>query len=129
MRSRYSAYALSEVDYLVRTHEPAHPPARDEIARWARSARFTGLEITSVERGGPEDSTGIVEFIARYEEDRAPRIHHERSLFRRIDGRWYYVDQPSEGPAGPAAQRRGSGPGRNDPCPCGSGKKFKKCCG
>ena len=20
-------------------------------------------------------------------------------------------------------------PGRNDPCPCGSGKKFKKCCG
>ncbi|EEU9327863.1 hypothetical protein GAJ43_20320, partial [Escherichia coli] len=19
-------------------------------------------------------------------------------------------------------------PGRNDPCPCGSGKKFKKCC-
>ena len=22
-----------------------------------------------------------------------------------------------------------SGPGRNDPCPCGSGKKYKKCCG
>ena len=20
-------------------------------------------------------------------------------------------------------------PGRNDPCPCGSGKKYKKCCG
>jgi uncharacterized protein YecA (UPF0149 family) len=26
------------------------------------------------------------------------------------------------------AQARSSSPGRNDPCPCGSGKKFKKCC-
>lgn len=31
---------------------------------------------------------------------------------------------------GPAAKRLTSDavPGRNDPCPCGSGKKFKKCC-
>ncbi|HEX5739870.1 MAG TPA: SEC-C metal-binding domain-containing protein, partial [Hydrogenophaga sp.] len=27
------------------------------------------------------------------------------------------------------AQRMGSKVGRNEPCPCGSGKKFKKCCG
>ena len=26
-------------------------------------------------------------------------------------------------------ERRGTKVGRNDPCPCGSGKKFKKCCG
>ncbi len=25
--------------------------------------------------------------------------------------------------------RKGKKPGRNDPCPCGSGKKYKKCCG
>lgn len=25
--------------------------------------------------------------------------------------------------------RRDAAPGRNDPCPCGSGKKYKKCCG
>ncbi|MDE2419122.1 MAG: UPF0149 family protein [Burkholderiales bacterium] len=25
--------------------------------------------------------------------------------------------------------RKEAGPGRNDPCPCGSGKKYKKCCG
>ena len=24
---------------------------------------------------------------------------------------------------------KGDEPGRNDPCPCGSGKKYKKCCG
>jgi len=23
----------------------------------------------------------------------------------------------------------GAEPGRNDPCPCGSGKKYKRCCG
>jgi hypothetical protein len=27
------------------------------------------------------------------------------------------------------AQRTGVRPGRNDPCPCGSGKKYKRCCG
>ena len=26
------------------------------------------------------------------------------------------------------SQRSGKKPGRNDPCPCGSGKKYKKCC-
>ncbi|MBI4720013.1 MAG: UPF0149 family protein, partial [Chitinivibrionia bacterium] len=31
--------------------------------------------------------------------------------------------------AGPAPVTRTSEPGRNDPCPCGSGKKYKKCCG
>jgi hypothetical protein len=31
--------------------------------------------------------------------------------------------------SGPAPARRQAAPGRNDPCPCGSGKKWKKCCG
>ena len=36
----------------------------------------------------------------------------------------------SEGPAeAPKQVIRGPKVGRNDPCPCGSGKKFKKCCG
>ncbi len=29
----------------------------------------------------------------------------------------------------PCTIRKGKKPGRNDPCPCGSGKKYKKCCG
>jgi uncharacterized protein len=29
----------------------------------------------------------------------------------------------------PRPIRREAAPGRNDPCPCGSGRKFKKCCG
>ncbi len=31
-------------------------------------------------------------------------------------------------PSGPW-KRRAPKVGRNEPCPCGSGKKFKKCCG
>ncbi|MBU1092114.1 preprotein translocase subunit SecA [Patescibacteria group bacterium] len=35
----------------------------------------------------------------------------------------------SSSPAGGEVRRGGSKIGRNDPCPCGSGKKYKKCCG
>ena len=61
---------------------------------------------------------GTVEFKARYEQD--GHMHHisENSLFRRIRGRWFYVDTVK-------SQKLG----RNDPCHCGSGKKYKKCCG
>jgi preprotein translocase subunit SecA len=40
-------------------------------------------------------------------------------------------DNPNAAPAGKPATVRKDGPkvGRNDPCPCGSGKKYKKCCG
>jgi preprotein translocase subunit SecA len=29
----------------------------------------------------------------------------------------------------PMPEEKGQKIGRNDPCPCGSGKKYKKCCG
>jgi len=32
-------------------------------------------------------------------------------------------------PAGGAPTAGAKAPGRNDPCPCGSGRKFKNCCG
>ncbi|MGN6702291.1 MAG: UPF0149 family protein, partial [Burkholderiaceae bacterium] len=37
--------------------------------------------------------------------------------------------QPRRRSATPTVQRETPKTGRNDPCPCGSGKKFKKCCG
>jgi SEC-C motif-containing protein len=122
MRSRYSAYALGEIDYLVATHDPKQPPDRDAIARWAKSARFSELEIVEVEAGGPDDDVGVVEFRAKFSENGVEQEHRERSRFARIDGRWFYVD-------GAAPKKRIPKPGRNDPCPCGSGKKYKKCCG
>jgi SEC-C motif-containing protein len=120
MRSRFTAYATGEVDYLVSTEDP--PGDRAAIARWVKEARFTGLEVLSLEAGGEDDEEGVVEFRARYIEAGEERLHQERSRFRKIDGRWCFVQ-------GARPKKSESTPGRNDPCPCGSGKKYKKCCG
>jgi len=129
MASRYVAYTRGNVDYLVETHAPS---TRDDIDRaateeWARRATWRSLEIVSTERGGAGDDAGEVEFIARYVLDGAEHAHHERSQFERSDGRWYFVN--GERVAAPPIRRQAPKVGRNDPCPCGSGKKHKKCCG
>ena len=129
MRSRYSAYVEHAVDYLGETLHPAHRSDWDREAtrRWAEAAQWLGLEIVSTEAGQPGDAEGWVEFVATFNEKGGQRRHHERSRFRFDEGRWYYIDG---GLPKPQTQRH-EGPkvGRNDPCPCGSGKKYKKCCG
>jgi SEC-C motif-containing protein len=128
MRSRYSAYVKQNIDYLVETHMPER---RDDLdipgtKEWAENADWLGLEIIRCEEGGPDDETGLVEFKARYSQDGEEITHHEVSNFRKTDGRWYF----EEGfPARDTYVRPGPKVGRNDPCPCGSGKKYKKCCG
>jgi SEC-C motif-containing protein len=67
-----------------------------------------------------------VEFVARYKFRGKAFAHHELASFRIHEGRWMYVDGIMN-PRPP--QRTADKVGRNDPCPCGSGKKFKKCCG
>ena len=39
------------------------------------------------------------------------------------------IDTGSDGSLGKQPQKAKKEPGRNDPCPCGSGKKYKNCCG
>lgn len=125
MRSRYTAYVLGEIDHLVRTHDPATRTAVDPraIAEWAERAEWRGLEVHQTERGGENDTAGFVEFSAFYVEGGVPRVLRERSRFRRIEGRWFYSSGAVPVSTGVKA------PGRNDPCPCGSGRKYKKCCG
>ena len=129
MRSRYSAYAAGAIDYLGETLHPEHKADwdRDATARWAGSSEWMSLEIRATEAGGENDDEGVVEFIATFREGDQLKAHAERSNFAKVDGRWYYVDGVTPKPA----TQRNEGPkvGRNDPCPCGSGKKFKKCCG
>lgn len=129
MASRYVAYTLGEIDYLLATHDPKTRNQVDRAATedWAKGAEWLGLEILSIEAGGETDQRGVVEFIARYKRNGNDHVHRERSDFRRIDGRWFFVDGK---PVSDAPVRRvGPKIGRNDPCPCGSGKKHKKCCG
>jgi SEC-C motif domain protein len=129
MATRYVAYTLAEIDYLLATHDPKTRSQADRRAteEWARSADWKGLEILSTEAGGPDDERGIVEFVARYELAGKPVAHRERSEFRKIDGEWFFIDGKKV--AGTPIRRTEAKLGRNDPCSCGSGKKYKKCCG
>lgn len=127
MRSRYTAYVVGAIDYVVATHDEA---TRDQIdvaasTAWSKETLWKGLEIVATEAGGEGEATGVVEFIARGITRGAPFAQRERSRFRRVEGRWYYVD--GEVRAIPAKKPKALGP--NEPCSCGSGKKFKRCHG
>ena len=124
MRSRYTGYATGAVDYLLATQVEQD---RAGVERWAREARFLGLEVLGTWDGGPGDERGVVEFAATWESGGARQVHRERSSFERRQGRWIYAS--GEALRGPSVRHEGPRPGRNDPCPCGSGRKFKKCCG
>ena len=88
MRSRYSAYAVTDADHLFRTW---HPRTRPEHVLGTPGTTWTGLEILDVVDGGPDDATGIVEFRASYTDASGPGVVHERSTFVRRAGRWVYV--------------------------------------
>jgi SEC-C motif-containing protein len=128
MRSRYSAYAVGMIDHIERTN---HPGGRDAFDRessiaWSKTSKWIGLEVLSTKEGQSTDQSGEVEFNARYEREGKEHVHYEVGLFERIDSVWYYKEAKNN-----EAQIRRTEPkvGRNDPCTCGSGKKYKKCCG
>ncbi len=116
MRSRYSAYTLGLIDYLVATTLPAQQAAldRDSMRAWSLGSTWLGLEVEGSEL---IDTHAFVTFTARWHDGDGEHRHRERSAFVQQAGRWYFID-----PTVPLKA------GRNDPCPCGSGQKFKKCC-
>ncbi|MCH7372421.1 YchJ family protein [Aeromonas sp. MR16] len=120
MRSRYSAFVLGLGDYLVHSWHPDFLGTLTAEQLSQTDTRWDGLEILAAQ-GGPADDAGTVEFKAWFVEGDERHCLHERSRFVRYQGRWVYTD----GEQDPAPLRVG----RNDPCPCGSGKKHKKCCG
>lgn len=129
MRSRYSAHAKKVFDYLFETTLPANRKEDDRkgTEAWSKKLDWQRLDIRRSENGGPDDPAGTVEFVARYRKNSKAFDHHEVAEFVREDGRWYFKDgQP---PQTAPAVRQGPKIGRNDPCACGSGKKYKKCCG
>ncbi|MCW8920035.1 MAG: YchJ family protein [Sedimenticola sp.] len=129
MRARYCAFALGNIDFLSKSLHPDHRSDHDVEAtrQWAENSDWLGLQIVSTDKGGATDKEGVVEFIATFKEKGVVRNHHERSSFSRVGDEWFFVD----GKIVPPATKVNDTPkiGRNDPCPCGSGKKYKKCCG
>ena len=123
MRSRYSAHALAESAYLLETWHPDFRPQRLELDS---RIRWLGLNIISSEQRGQRT---VVEFEASLLLDGEVSSMHERSAFifqqgNFRQGRWLYT-------SGEQLAARGAPwkPGRNQDCPCGSGRKFKRCCG
>lgn len=133
MRSRFSAYCAVQADYLEQTW---HPSLRSlntvtEIEQFARSVHFVKLHIVSTspqapaaftqpESGFSSSQLGYVEFIASFIANDRRQSLHEISRFVREDDRWYYLD----GSILPSGSEK---LGRNDPCPCQSGLKYKSC--
>ena len=118
MRSRYTAYTQVNIPYIVETTVPAQQPLLDQQAMqlWGDETDWAGLKIIS-HQPFVSKIHSWVEFKAFFNIENGIDAHHERSLFVLISGRWYFVD-----PTVPL-------PGQKQPCVCGSGKKFKHCCG
>ena len=129
MRSRYTAYTLAEIDYIFKSSGARVRREFDAESsrKWAQSAEWKGFEIRRSEGGSEQDTKAIIEFVAHYQVEKADFEHHEIAEFGRVDGEWRFMDGKVVSP--PPVRRETPKVGRNDPCTCGSGKKFKKCCG
>jgi SEC-C motif domain protein len=129
MRARYSGYATGRVDFVEKTHAPESRADFDRKAseKWARDSSWKGLQVLAVKGGGVGDDAGVVSFVARFAQDGRDYEHREIASFRKQDDRWWFVDGKSPKPD--TFVKSAPDVGRNDPCSCGSGKKFKKCHG
>ncbi len=118
MRSRYSAYTLGLIDYLVATTLPAQQKLLDEngIRAWSTQSTWLGLDVQNFQELA-DKIHATVTFVAKWKDAQGEHQHLEKSGFVKIKDRWYFLD-----PTAPVNL------GRNDACPCGNGTKFKKCC-
>ena len=92
MRSRYAAYALGLVDYVLDTADPSGPHGgegqRLSVTAFCRDTRFEGLTVLKASQSG---DTGVVAFRAQLTRDGEDVSFGERSTFSRVSGRWLYV--------------------------------------
>ena len=125
MKSRYSAFTLANASYLNATS--ISKQNEQELASWAKGNDWKSLEIISKVSGEANDLTGIVTFKVLYlNPDQKLVAHIEKSSFVKIGLQRMYDKGEVDVNFVPTASQI---LGRNDLCHCGSGKKFKKCCG
>ena len=122
MRARYSAYSTDNLDFIRLSWHSSTLPSDVEPNETGFS--WQGLKIVGTNNGGSNDKTGEVEFIASYIINGNAGTLHELSDFKRENGQWRYLDG-KEKKGEPVKSEK---IGRNEPCTCGSGKKYKRCC-
>lgn len=128
MRARFTAHCQKNYAFLVDSTHPDHREGvtEDEISQWAGNVNWTDLTIHSA-TPGENDDEGFVSFTAGFTIKDVEQELREDSSFAKVDGKWFYVDGHVHGQE--PFQRESPKVGRNESCPCGSGKKYKKCCG
>lgn len=111
MRSRYTAYTQANISYIENTMREKAASHFDPASakQWAESVDWQGLVVITTK-------ANQVTFIAKFIDQDKPQVIFECSEFKKLNGRWFYVD--------------GFTPkvSRNEQCPCSSGKKAKRCC-
>jgi len=95
MRSRYSAFAVENVDYLVKTHDKAtrSKRLRQELESSMGEVKWLRLEVMQTTAGQAGDIEGTVQFTAHYIENGRPGKMTELSIFTKRKGVWYYVEE------------------------------------
>ena len=122
MRSRFSAYVIKDYAYILLTYttEQRGKLTVSELANSAKGTQWLSLQVLSHHS---EADTAQVEFKAYYQIDQDYYVMHELSDFVRVQKKWLYSTGLIQNDSGEFS------PQRNSQCLCGSGKKFKKCCG
>jgi SEC-C motif domain protein len=109
MRSRYSAFAVGDAGYLLRTWHPAARPRELELDP---ALTWTRLAVLETRAGGLFDTEGTVRFRAVYVREGQRGVQAETSGFVRQDGQWFYLGPEADRPAGQGPGRQaGRGPG------------------
>ncbi|KCX36516.1 hypothetical protein J577_2326 [Acinetobacter sp. 263903-1] len=118
MRSRYSAFALQQIGYIVKTTASGQQPYLEvpAIQQWSETNRWLGLEVINFKEKLTKHHAEV-EFRAHYHDGEQPQLHHEISYFVQQAGQWFFLDPTVDMPVT-----------MKQPCICGSGKKFKQCC-
>lgn len=128
MRSRYTAHVYKNMPHILRTMRGKALKLFDEeltYSEWFEQCLWKKLEIIDAPVVPKYGKEGVVEFKAFYDFKGAENVMHERSKFEKEDNQWFYVSAQKKN----ADIKTSEKVGRNDACPCGSGKKYKKCCG
>jgi len=123
MRSRFTAHVARDYAHLHRSvlETSKEPYVEDPNAG---GTNWTRLVIHAHEPG-PKPDFATVDFTAYFTEGDAERAFHEKAEFQKVEGTWFYTKALRQGTAPIRASKKEVG--RNDPCPCGSGKKYKQC--
>ena len=129
MRSRYTAYTKRYIDYIFATMRDSALKNSDREAsrKWSKTSKWLGLEVFEHDQISDTDATVV--FQVHFQQNNVKQQLNEKAVFKKYDNKWYYVGNiPLDIHQNIITPAVSDKVGRNESCPCGSGKKYKKCC-